>query len=58
MNITIEIDCTDKTELLLHLRTILEEIEKREFDEPDEVIEFEDNNCYGTHSVFISPEEN
>lgn len=59
---TIVIQCETTDELLAHLSVIRRRIKKKrkkfpdnEF--PDDVdIEFEDNNCYGVHSVKIEPD--
>lgn len=50
---TIEIDCDGKDELLAHLYHVIEKVKdsNKDFDFDD--IEFEDNNCYGTHTVKI-----
>ena len=57
----IEIDCEDLDELILHLKIIKLQIKRkfREFSEGSfmnstDRIDFEDNNCYGTHKVSIS----
>ena len=55
MKTTIEIDCEDKRELLIHLDVIKEQIEKVSEEELacSDPYELEDHNCYGDHYVTI-----
>ena len=54
MKTTIEIDCEDKRELLMHLSNIAETIKLlKEEDIDSDPFEIEDSNCYGEHYVTI-----
>lgn len=57
--VTIEIECETKDEIISHLidirHTILKKIQlaKRRKEAEIPAIEFDDNNCYGSHTVKI-----
>lgn len=61
MTVKIEIECETTQELLSHLGVISETIKiKSRFDMKNEFevgVHFEDNNCYGTHDVIITPQD-
>lgn len=60
--VSISIECETTEEILAHLHNIMSRIKKerkrfpdREF--PDGIdLQFDDNNCYGTHDVTIEPD--
>ena len=56
--VSIEINCETEEEILSHLSVIRREVKKiAKKGIPDGLdVQFDDNNCYGTHEVKIEPE--
>ena len=61
LKVTIEIHCETEREIIAHLQVIITEykghLKKMKGNIPDGIdLNWEDDNCYGSHSVTIEPD--